>query len=198
MLWDSLGVSADEVFADWVLANYFQDAERDYGYRTLAQVLRPPQPVTTFNAFPALHTSSIPQYSSDYYAVDVRGADKLRLKLTQAPEAYLISTSPYEGDFFNYAVTADAGDSRLTRQIDLRNAPRAWLEFAAWYDLEDGKDYGLIQVSDDGGADWHILTGEHSRYESYGHVYSGKSDGWLRERIDLSSYVHWPGDFAPL
>ena len=29
------GVSADDVFADWVLANYFLDSRRGYGYRAL-------------------------------------------------------------------------------------------------------------------------------------------------------------------
>ena len=197
ILAESVGVSADEVFADWVLANYFLDAERDYGYRTLAQDLRPPQPVATFRDFPALHTSSISQYSSDYYSVDVRGADQLRLRLTQAPESHLIETTPYEGDFFYYAVTTDVGDSRLTRRFDLRRFRRAWLEFRVWYDLEEFWDYGYIQVSYDGGENWDILQSEHttdqfSNSRSFGAGYTGNSNGWVQERIDLSSYVHWP------
>ena len=150
-----------------------------------------------------MHTSSISQYSSDYYSVDVRGADQLRLRLTQAPESHLIETTPYEGDYFYYAVTTDVGDSRLTRRFDLRRFRRAWLEFSVWYDLEEFWDYGYIQVSYDGGENWNILQSEYTTDQdpngrSFGAGYTGNSNGWVQERIDLSSYVHWPGDFAPL
>ena len=92
--------SADEVFADWVLANYFLDSRRGYGYRSLEADLEPPQPVAGINSFPASYEGSLPQHSSDYFTVDVRGADNLFVRLWQAPEARLIDAAPVEGGLF--------------------------------------------------------------------------------------------------
>ena len=194
VLRESAGASADEVFADWVLANYFQDADRGFGYQSLDKLLVPPQPVATLHDFPALHNGRLPQYSSDYLAVDVRGADKLWLRLTQAPEAYLIKASPFEGDHFYYAATRERSNSRLTREIDLHTVRRTMLEFRIWYDLEENLEYGYLQVSTDGGEKWTILPGEHTVDETlYGQFYpdgyTGSSGGWLQERISLSRYA---------
>ncbi len=194
VLRESAGASADEVFADWVLANYFQDADRGFGYQSLDKLLVPPQPVATLHDFPALHNGRLPQYSSDYLAVDVRGADKLWLRLTQAPEAYLIKASPFEGDHFYYAATRERSNSRLTREIDLHTVRRTMLEFRIWYDLEENLEYGYLQVSTDGGEKWTILPGEHTVDETlYGQFYpdgyTGRSGGWLQERISLSRYA---------
>ena len=194
VLHESAGVSAEEVFADWVLANYFLDAERGFGYQSLDPLPESPQPTQTLRAFPALHSSSLPQYSSDYLEVDIRGADKLWLRLTQATDAHLINVSPYEGDHFFYAATIERGNSRLTREIDLYTNRRAWLEFRIWYDLEQNFEYGFVEISTDGGETWSVLPGQHTTDENhYGRFhddgYNGRSGGWLRERIDLLQYA---------
>lgn len=194
VLRESPGVSADEVFADWVLANHLQNASIGYGYQSLDAKLIPPQPVATLRNFPALHSGRLPQYSSDYLNVSVRGAHQLSLRLTQAPQAHLIDTAPYEGDFFFYAATAHASASRLTRPFDLRNVREALLEFRLWYNLSKHNEYAYVEVSADAGETWSILQGEHtegdddfSRFYHYG--YNGKSDGWLQERVDLGYYT---------
>ena len=193
VLRESAGVSADDVFADWVLANYFLDADRGYGYRELDEFQIPPKPVASFSSFPALHRGSLPQYSSDYLAVDVRGGDKLSLNLTQAPEARLIDIAPYEGDHFYYAVVTDTSNSRLTKAFDLGSAEAIWLEYRIWYDLKAHYEYGYIEVSTDGGANWEILAGAHTEDRSlygrfYDDGYTGFSNGWLNERINLSRF----------
>ena len=70
ILHEVAGVSADDVFADWVLANYFLDSRRGYGHRELEADLTPPQPAAAYNSFPATHRGRLPQYSTDYIAVD--------------------------------------------------------------------------------------------------------------------------------
>ena len=47
------GLSAAEVFADWVLANYFMNAEGGYGYQKLETVLVAAQPSALLSEFPA-------------------------------------------------------------------------------------------------------------------------------------------------
>ena len=194
VLRESAGVSADEVFADWVLAKYFHDSDRGFGYQNIEPPPNPPQPVATFRDFPALHSGSLPQYSTDYFVANVRGAHKLSLRLTQAPEAHLINTAPYEGGFFSYAFTRRSSNSRLTRAIDLNTYRRAWLEFQIWHDLAEHYEYAYVEISTNGGVNWDILPGEHTSGDSllrrfYADGYTGSSGGWLQERIDLRNYA---------
>ncbi|MCY4466662.1 MAG: immune inhibitor A [Chloroflexi bacterium] len=185
-------ISADEVFADWTLANYFQAHDRGYGYADPDKVLRAVQPVHYLRAFPAMVSGSLPQYSTDYFEVNVRDADQLSLQLTQMPEAKLFDAAAKEGDYVYYGVTAASADSRLTRELDLQGVSSAWLEFSIWHDLVSGREYAYVEVSTDGGKTWSVLSGEHTAGgESWLHSdgYTGKSNGWLQERINLRYFI---------
>lgn len=184
--------SAAEVFADWVLANYFMYAEGGYGYQNLETVQVAAQPSALLSEFPARHSGSLSQYSSEYLAVSVRGADKLSLQLTQDPFARLFEAATAEGDNAYYAVTSDRSNSRLTRSIDLFRMRPLWLEYQIWHDLEEHREYAYVEVSKDGGETWDILQGQHTQDNRgkrfYADGYTGKSGGWLQERIDLGDY----------
>ena len=186
------GASAAEVFADWVLANYFMNAEGGYGYQNLETVLVAAQPSALLSEFPARHSGSLSQYSSEYIAVSTRGADKLSLQLTQDPFARLFEGRPAEGAYVYYAVTSDQSNSRLTRTIDLFRMRPLWLEYQIWHDLEEHLEYAYVEVSKDGGETWDILKGQHTQDNRgkrfYPDGYTGKSGGWLQERINISEY----------
>lgn len=188
------GAAADEIFADWVLANYFLDYRRGYGYKAIEADLTAPQPTASYNSFPATHESRLPQYSTDYIAVDARGADKLRLNLWQEADARLVNEATPEGDHFYYAVTSDDANSTLTRAFDLSEVKSAWVEFRVWYDLEEDYEYGYVTVSEDGGESWRALRGIYMRssdlYDDYYPAgYSRSTANWLPERIGLSQYA---------
>ena len=194
VLHEAYDADLDEVFADWVLANYFMDAESGFGYTSIDQPVNGAQSAATIRSFPALQTNSLKQYSTDYYAVDVRGAEQLKLRLIQSPEAYLIEGTPKEGDYFYFGATNGFSASRLVRQFDLRRKTRAVLKFGVWFDLEEGSESGYVQVSDDGGDTWRILRGLHTsdeegRNRHYDHGYTGHSGGWLDETIGLHPYL---------
>ena len=194
VLRENAGVSADEVFADWVLANYYQDAQRGFGYSGEDILRTSPQPVANLLAFPTAHSGSLRQFATDYIVVDARGADKLALRLAQAPEAQLINASAYEGDRFYYAVPKDTSSRRLTRRFNLASSQDIWLTFRLWHNLKPHYEYGYVQVSADGGSSWRILPGKFTEDESlygrfYADGYTGNSRGWLQERIDLSDYA---------
>lgn len=189
--------AADEVFADWALANYYLDWRRGYGYRALEEELTRPQPSASYNSFPVTHEGFLPQFSTDYIAVDARGADKLSLRLSQAPEAQLIEVAPAAGKQFYYGVAADHSNSRLTRKFDLTKARVAWLAFDIWYDLKRHSEYGYVTISNNGGLTWETLSGSHTSpsrvyKDFYDDGYTGRSGGWLRERINLSDYLPAP------
>jgi hypothetical protein len=70
----------------------------------------------------------------------------------------------------------------------------ATLTFDAWYDIEPGWDYGYIAASTDGGETWRALSSETTTTDdpvgaSYGPGFTGESDGWSRERVDLSEFA---------
>ena len=66
-----------------------------------------------------------------------------------------------------------------------------------WYEIEEGWDYAYVEASDDDGRTWHILEGQHTTTENpsgnaYGPGYTGSSDEWLRESIDLTPFAGGP------
>jgi len=71
-------------------------------------------------------------------------------------------------------------DRSLTTAVDLGACNRPLLSFWQRYNLEDGKDYGYVEVSKDDGASWQCLF-----------FITGNSIGrWSKEEIDLGSYAY--------
>ncbi len=198
VLRDYTDTSAEEIFADWVLANYFLDSRRGYGYRALDNELEEsPEPITALNSFPAAYEGSLPQYSTDYIVVDVRGADKLLLRLWQEAEAKLIDAPFNEDQIVAYAVTSEESNPRLTRAFNLDTTQQSWLEFRVWYDLDEELEYAYVTISDNDGETWRTLRGNHMQWSEiyddyYRYGYTGGVTFWRHERIDLSDYA--PGD----
>ena len=187
-------VSADEIFADWVLANYFQDFRRGYGYKSLDAELDAPAPAASYNSYPAEREGDLHQYSTEYITVDVRGGAALQLQLRQEPQARLVERDTLDGDHFYYAATSVWANSTLTREFDLTEVDRAWLEYQISYNLRDDLEYGYVTVSEDGGVSWEALSGRFMRrseiYDDlYPRGYSRSSSGWLPERINISDYA---------
>ena len=88
----------------------------------------------------------------------------------------------------------DSIDSTLTRELDLSGLTEATLEFWTWFGLEEGWDFAYVEVSADDGQTWTILPGQHTTAEnpvgnSYGHGFTGQSESWVQEKIDLSAYT---------
>ncbi|MCY4061669.1 MAG: immune inhibitor A [Chloroflexi bacterium] len=197
VLRDEAQVSADDAFADWVLANYFLDSGRGYGYRELDADLTRPEPSASYNSFPSTHQGKLPQYSSDYIVLDVRGADKLLLRLSQDAEAKLMEQIANDGERVYFAVPADAGHNRLTRHFDLSQTSAAELQYDIWYDLDYDGEYAFLTLSDDNGESWRTLRGRSGTsstayYDYYPNGYTGRSRFWRAERINLSKYA--PGN----
>ena len=189
--------SADEVFADWVLANYFLDARRGYGYRELDADLTPPSPAVSLNSFPAEHKGELPQYASEYIGLDVRGADQLLVRLWQDTEARLFGGKADQGGAYAYAIPADFGNNRLTRAINLDASGEVLLEFRLWYELARELEYAYVIVSEDDGKTWQTLRGKYTRRSDvysdyYDQGYTGEPRYWRREVMDLSEFA--PGE----
>jgi hypothetical protein len=93
-----------------------------------------------------------------------------------------------------YSNRGDVSDMTLTQSFDLSAVTEATLTYKAWYDIEEGWDYGYVMVSTDEGETWDILptpytTDDNPHGNAYGPGYSGKSDGWINESISLDKYA---------
>ncbi|MFB4169673.1 immune inhibitor A domain-containing protein [Virgibacillus sp. JSM 102003] len=107
--------------------------------------------------------------------------------------------TPKTGDFEYYGGRGDEVDYKMVRTVDLTGATDATLDFDAWYDIETDWDYAMVQVSTDDGNTWSSLSSDRtsSTLAAGGYPaiaenlpgYTGSSDGWVHESIDLSQYA---------
>ena len=73
----------------------------------------------------------------------------------------------------------------------------ATLTFRMWHNLEEQWDYLYVTATDDGGATWHVLPGAHTVTDdpigaTYGPGFTGRSGGWVEERVDLTPFAGGP------
>ncbi len=108
-------------------------------------------------------------------------------KFTSAPSSFTDSPSGNYGS----NVTSDL---TLAGTIDLNNAIGAYLEFETQWDIESNWDYGMVQVSTNGGSSWTALQGNYTNagtgsFQPNGQpLYDGTQLNWVQELIDLSAY----------
>ena len=188
----------DDIFADWVIANYLNersaDAEGRYGYKTIQ--LAPMAVSKTLRNYPASGKAQVSQYGVDYIRLKGNGAVTISFEGQQ--QVGLVNTDP-QGKTSWWSNRGDQSDSTLTQTFDLRNAKAATLNFSAWYDIEEGWDYAYIEASADGGKRWQPLSGDHTTTDNpvgnaFGPGWTGVSGGgktpeWIEERVDLTPFA---------
>lgn len=82
----------------------------------------------------------------------------------------------------------------LSQPVVLTNAQQAWLEFWARWDIEDGYDYCVFELSTDNGSTWIPQCGKYTSRGSADQLqneplYDGTQNTWVKEYIDLSDYL---------
>jgi hypothetical protein len=83
--------------------------------------------------------------------------------------------------------------------VDLTGKTAATLKFDTLYDIEEQWDFGMVQVSTDGGQTWISLSNKHTRSdvvdEGYPAIkenvpgFTGVTDAWTTETFSLTPYV---------
>ena len=188
---------ADEFFADWVLANLLQDAQRAdgrHGYRSLPQ-LPPPMSAAIVADWPFTRAADLPQYATDYLQLQIpAGAAALDIALELPAHVRLAPVEPASGRRLWYSNRQDNSDTTLTRRFDLRGLARATLQFSLWFHMEHLWDYGHVLISADEGRSWQVLESEaqtraNPHHNALGPGYTGHSGGWLRESIPLDAWT---------
>ena len=122
--------------------------------------------------------------------------DAVRIDL---PGKLNVLNTPATGSFEYYGGKGDEADHKMVTTVDLTDKTSATLDFDAWYNIEKDWDYAMVQVSTDGGETWTSLSSDRTTNtldpDGYPAIkenlpgYTGSSNGWVHETIDLSNYA---------
>ena len=193
-------LTVDDLFADWVVANYLAGIKRTVAPWRYESVSVPA--LDTFaehNDFPTENGGAVYQYGTDYIALN--SAEPLTFEFTGSQRVDLLPTTPYSGRYFFSTYPADRSDMHLTREFDLTatEVETITLNFWSWYQIEEGWDYGYVTVSADDGATWEMLgnkvdfTEANPQGNNYGVALTGESGFedepvWRELFVDLTPY----------
>ena len=193
-------VNSDDVFLDWVITNYLQDAAVGDGRFSYQIYKGAPKASATeeFDHCPARNQErSVSQYGVDYISIVCKG--DYHLKFQGVPDVGVLPVDPYSGKSAFWSNKGDESDMTLTRKFDFReNTGPLTLKYWTWYDLEQDYDYLYLTASTDG-VTWQILstpsgTAEDLSGNSFGWGYNGLSGGngdpiWIQEVVDISQFA---------
>jgi immune inhibitor A len=187
------GRTFEALFAEWLAANYLDGAagsDARYGYATLD--VAQPALAATYESYPVAEELAVQQFGADY--ILLRSDRDLRVRFSGTTATPLLNLPPHSGRTFWWSNRADESLTTLTRAFDLSGVEGATLIYWAWYDVEEGYDYVTLEASADGGGSWQALhtpsgTDANPYGNSPGWGYTGRSDGWIQETVDLSPYA---------
>lgn len=187
--------TADDVFVDWTVTNYLQDASLADGRYTYHRYDIPP----TFTVTEDLQscdtseiTGTVHQYGTDYIQITCPG--RWRLHFEGNHEVGVLPVGAYSGNYAFWSNKGDESDMTLTQTFDFTSIEGPiTLTYWTWYDLEKDYDY-LYLLASENGEDWQILTTPSCTLNdpsgnSYGCGYNGSSQGYIQEHVDLSQFA---------
>jgi len=188
-------VTADDVFMDWAAALYLKDKSVGDGRYTYYNYPNAPQTfdTDTINSCPQAPLDySVSQYGIDYINISCAGDHTLTFSGSTA--IGLLPTEVHSGDFAFWSNKGDESDMTLTREFDLSGVSGpVEISYWTWYDIEEDWDYVYLEVSTDGES-WEIMTTPSSTDtnpsgNNFGWGYTGQTNGWIEETVDLSEYA---------
>ena len=188
-------VTAEDVFADWAVANVILDsavADGRYNYT----VYDPPkasitETVTGFTSESLRRT--VHQFGVDTISVSELEGDVI-LNFKGSSTVNLLPADAFSGQHAFYSNKGDESHMSLTREFDFTSASAPIeMRYYTWYDLEEDYDYLYLTATVDG-ENWEILTTPscttlNPSGNSYGCGYNGSSSGWIEESVDLSKFA---------
>ncbi|MEJ5241873.1 MAG: hypothetical protein WHS87_11810 [Anaerolineales bacterium] len=183
-------LTTDDLFLDWAAALYLNtDAD---GKRFLSPASQSPRAEAISTCPVNLATRNVQQYGLDYFTITCTG--RYRLRFQGEAEQSRFPVPAHSGQFVFWSNEGNLSAARLTRRFDLTRAtPPITFTYWTWYDLEADFDYVYLEASTDGRR-WEILqtpsgTDRNPMGNAYGWGYNGKSNGWIKESVDLSRFA---------
>jgi immune inhibitor A len=193
------GVSFDDVFEDWLVANLLDDPSVGDGRFAHDGIDHKVSPSRELWPAAAPIEDTVHQYGADY--IELRSGGPADLVFEGAATVPLVDATPTSGRSLWWSNRADGLDSTLTRRVDLTGVTSATLRFNVWYETERDFDFVYVLASTDQGTTWRVLQGAHAANDdtngyALGPGYTGKSGvertgagnpSWIAETVDLSS-----------
>jgi hypothetical protein len=194
---NGLAFTGEQVWLDWLVALAIHDrdnAPNIYHIGADGIGTASSQPVSNF---PTSFQETVHQNAADYYTLN--GAGDVTINFTGSTLLPVIDTAAASGQYMWYANRANYAHSRLTRAVDLTAVSQATLQYSVYHDIEYGYDYAYVYLSEDDGQSWQPLVADHMLGQSpadnpsgsalAGRFYTGRSESWQQESIDLSAYA---------
>lgn len=177
-----------KLFSDWLVANLLDESEGSvYGYKDIDVGVFPMQGLGQGG----VRKSALHQYSAEYVEL-TEPTGSYTLYFQGVSETPLLDVN-VDADGCWWSNSGDSISSTLTRRVDLSEAESASLRYRIWHEIEEGWDYGYVEVSTNGGVTWDVLAAEGTTTEdpagnSYGPGYTGTTQDWRMAQADLSPY----------
>ncbi|MBK9924916.1 MAG: immune inhibitor A [Anaerolineales bacterium] len=188
-------VTADDVFMDWAAALYLKDknvGDGRYIYNNYPNVPQTSATETVSTCPQSALDRAVSQYGIDYINITCTGDHTL--KFNGSTMIGLLPTDVHSGKYAFWSNKGDESDMTLTREFDLSSVSGPVnLSYWTWYDIEEDWDYVFVEASTDG-KKWDILktpsgTDRNPSGNSYGWGYTGATNDWRQETVDLSQYA---------
>ena len=188
-------MTADDVFADWVLANYIKDGSVGDGRYTYENYKNSPQagPTSEVNSCPSdWQEESVNQFATDYIRINCDGEYTIQLKGVN--NVGVLPESAHSGKMAVWSNKGDDSDMTLTQKFDFSGVSgNLTLNYWTWYDLEKDYDYAYVEASEDG-QKWSILNTsscitDNPSGNSYGCGLTGNTSGWVEESVNISQFA---------
>lgn len=174
------GSSFRDLFSTWILANNWVD---DATWSC---------PRTAVNVIPFEYEASMPQVSAAYLDLEGSGSITVAFDGDAAARVLPEDLEPESEDGSVWWSTSSGfGLATLTGTLDLEGVASPTLRFDSAHRTV-GFEWGIVDVSTDGGATWEVQPLTHADSDIWGlNAYAGDSpEGeWLHESIDLSPYA---------
>jgi len=186
---------ADDLFADWTIANAVNDPKIENGRFGYSEYQMPFEITSTSALTDCLgswQTDSVNQYGTNYIELACSGQRTLQFEGTS--QVNLLPESAHSGDYAFWSNQGDESRMSLSHSFDLTNVDSpVELSYWTWYDIESDYDYLYLQASSDG-INWTVLqppscTTDNPTGANYGCGYNGTSSGWIQETVDISNYA---------
>lgn len=153
--------------------------------------------MTRLDSSPKSTAAAVSQFGADYYQLSA--SDEATVTFTGSSLVPLLKVLPASGERMWMAQRANYSSMRLTRSFDLSDVASATLNYLVFHEIEKGYDFAYVSVSTDGGELWQPLTAANMQGASAAddpgesalgnRFYTGSSDSWLAEQIDLSPFA---------
>ncbi len=188
-------ISANDVFMDWTITNYVNDADFDDGRYTYNIYDDAPSASATETLTDCQNIRierTVHQYGTDYIRLACGSGD---IELHFSGEDTVSVLPVATGDsYFMWSNRADASVTTLSREFDFTKvADPITMTYNTWFDLEPDYDFLYLVATEENGTDRIINTPSCSISDttgnSFGCGYNGSSNGWISESVDLSDYA---------